>query len=68
MGSENMSKWPGLLGSLVGPARLVVPIEPVLLNGSDSLNDCRIVFVDEVFKIGVRAGNPMVENPMRSEF
>lgn len=35
----------------------------------DSLNDCRIVFVDEVFKIERPGeGNPMVENPMRSEF
>uniref|UniRef100_A0A8C2P7C5 E3 ubiquitin-protein ligase UHRF n=1 Tax=Capra hircus TaxID=9925 RepID=A0A8C2P7C5_CAPHI len=32
----------------------------------DSLNDCRIVFVDEVFKIERPGeGNPMVENPMR---
>lgn len=34
--------------------------------GGDSLNDCRIVFVDEVFKIERPGeGNPMVENPMR---
>ncbi|XP_072873177.1 E3 ubiquitin-protein ligase UHRF1-like [Chlorocebus sabaeus] len=35
--------------------------------GDDSLNDCRIIFVDEVFKIErPRAkGSPMVDNPMR---
>ncbi|KAB0396919.1 hypothetical protein E2I00_009834, partial [Balaenoptera physalus] len=37
--------------------------------GDDSLNDCRIIFVDEVFKIERPGeGNPMVENPTRSEF
>eukprot|EP00069_Balaena_mysticetus_P010792 bmy_06945T0 len=34
--------------------------------GDDSLNDCRIIFVDEVFKIERPGeGNPMVENPTR---
>ncbi|XP_023418295.1 E3 ubiquitin-protein ligase UHRF1 isoform X2 [Cavia porcellus] len=34
--------------------------------GDDSLNDCRIVFVDEVFKIERPGeGPPVVENPMR---
>uniref|UniRef100_A0A8C8ZZP3 E3 ubiquitin-protein ligase UHRF n=1 Tax=Prolemur simus TaxID=1328070 RepID=A0A8C8ZZP3_PROSS len=34
--------------------------------GDDSLNDCRIVFVDEVFKIEYPGeGSPMVENPTR---
>ncbi|XP_032129409.1 E3 ubiquitin-protein ligase UHRF1-like [Sapajus apella] len=32
----------------------------------DSLNDCRIIFVDEVFKIERPGeGSPMVDNPMR---
>lgn len=35
----------------------------------NSLNDCRIIFVDEVFKIERPGeGSPVVENPMRSEF
>ncbi|XP_017702724.1 PREDICTED: E3 ubiquitin-protein ligase UHRF1 isoform X4 [Rhinopithecus bieti] len=34
--------------------------------GDDSLNDCRIIFVDEVFKIERPGeGSPMVDNPMR---
>ncbi|XP_040317661.1 E3 ubiquitin-protein ligase UHRF1 [Herpailurus yagouaroundi] len=34
--------------------------------GDDSLNDCRIIFVDEVFKIERPGeGSPVVENPMR---
>ncbi|KAM5237840.1 LOW QUALITY PROTEIN: E3 ubiquitin-protein ligase UHRF1 [Ctenodactylus gundi] len=34
--------------------------------GGDSLNDCRIIFVDEVFKIERPGeGPPVVENPMR---
>lgn len=37
--------------------------------GDDSLNDCRIIFVDEVFKIERPGeGSPMVDNPMRREF
>ncbi|XP_058138020.1 E3 ubiquitin-protein ligase UHRF1 isoform X1 [Dasypus novemcinctus] len=34
--------------------------------GDDSINDCRIVFVDEIFKIERPGeGSPVVENPMR---
>uniref|UniRef100_A0A8C7ATT2 E3 ubiquitin-protein ligase UHRF n=1 Tax=Neovison vison TaxID=452646 RepID=A0A8C7ATT2_NEOVI len=34
--------------------------------GGGSLNDCRIIFVDEVFKIELPGeGSPVVENPMR---
>ncbi|XP_062967736.1 E3 ubiquitin-protein ligase UHRF1 [Cynocephalus volans] len=34
--------------------------------GDDSLNDCRVIFVDEVFKIELPGeGSPMVENPTR---
>ncbi|XP_029772311.1 E3 ubiquitin-protein ligase UHRF1 [Suricata suricatta] len=34
--------------------------------GENSLNDCRIIFVDEVFKIERPGeGSPVVENPMR---
>ncbi|XP_037679986.1 E3 ubiquitin-protein ligase UHRF1 [Choloepus didactylus] len=34
--------------------------------GDDSINDCRIIFVDEVFKIERPGeGSPVVENPMR---
>ncbi|KAK2491768.1 hypothetical protein MC885_011406, partial [Smutsia gigantea] len=34
--------------------------------GDNSLNDCRIIFVDEVFKIERPGeGDPVVENPMR---
>ncbi|KAM7142334.1 E3 ubiquitin-protein ligase UHRF1 isoform 2-T5 [Molossus nigricans] len=34
--------------------------------GDNSLNDCRIIFVDEVFKIERPGeGSPVVENPMR---
>ncbi|XP_027625411.1 E3 ubiquitin-protein ligase UHRF1 [Tupaia chinensis] len=36
--------------------------------GDDSLNDCRIIFVDEVFKIERPGeGSPVVENPLRRE-
>ncbi|XP_048197885.1 E3 ubiquitin-protein ligase UHRF1 isoform X2 [Perognathus longimembris pacificus] len=34
--------------------------------GDNSLNDCRIIFVDEIFKIERPGeGSPMVENPLR---
>lgn len=67
MGSEHV-QVAGSFGVFGGTSPLVVLTGPFSRRG-DSLNDCRIVFVDEVFKIERPGeGNPMVENPMRSEF
>lgn len=47
------------------PPRALTPVP----HRENSLNDCRIIFVDEVFKIERPGeGGPVAEHPLRSEW